>query len=230
MNSARIAGLPEKELLDWIISSVTENKNVLGHGYQGQTFIFRRNDLRLVIKAPMGRGVAWFFRRWMLANEHRVYQALAGVDGIPVCHGLLRKRYLVLEYVEGAPIRHAQIEDQEFFFKSLLQLIQRMHVAGVAHGDLKKKDNTLVVHGKYPCLLDFGVAIIRKKGFAPLNHYLFRLFKRFDINAWVKIKYSHGMQDMAPEDRDFYNRTFIETAAGVIKESYCKTKMFLTGR
>lgn len=230
MNSARIAGVPENELLEWIVSSVSGNKNVLSHGYQGQTFILRRNDLRLVIKAPMGSGVAWFVRRWMLANEYRVYQALAGTEGIPVCHGFLKNRYLILEYVEGTPIRHAEIENPALFFESLLQLIRRMHAAGVAHGDLKKKDNTLVVRGKHPFLLDFGVAIIRKNRFAPLNHYLFHLFKRFDTNAWVKIKYSHGMQEMAPEDRDFYRRTFIEYAAGWIKESYCKTRMFLIGR
>ena len=230
MNVARIAGVPENELLDWIVSSVRENKNVLSYGYQGRTFLFRRDDLRLVIKAPVGRGMAWFVRRRMLANEHRVYQTLTGFSGIPRCHGFLRKRFLVLEYVEGTPIRHAKIEDPEFFLKSLLQLIQRMHAAGVAHGDLKKKDNTLVIRGKHPCLVDFGVAIIRKNRFAPLNHYFFHLFKRFDTNAWVKIKYSHGMQEMAPEDRDFYQRTFIEYAAGWIKESYCKTRSFLIGR
>ena len=230
MKSTRIAGVPEQVLLEWIQSSLNEKKNILSHGYQGKTFLFRHNDRRLVIKAPMGRGVAWFVRRRMLVNEYRVYQALAGIRGVPQCYGFLQNRYLILEFVDGTPIRHAKIEDTDFFLEALLQVIRRMHAAGVAHGDLKKKDNTLVVQGKHPCLLDFGVAIIRKKRIAPLNHYLFHLFKRFDTNAWVKIKYSHGMQEMAPEDRNFYKRTFIEHAAGWIKESYCKTRMFLIGR
>ena len=230
MSSARIAGVPEDELLEWIRFSVAENRNILSHGYQGQTFIFQRGDLRFVIKAPMGGGLAYLIRRWMLANEHRVYRMLAGIDGIPRCYGFLQKRYLILEYVNGVPIRHAQIEDPEFFFQTFLQLIQRMHAAGVAHGDLKKKDNTLVVQGKHPCLVDFGVAVIRKERIAPLNHYLFHLFRKFDTNAWAKLKYNRQMEKMTPEDRVYYHRTFVEYAASWIKESYCKTRMFLIGR
>jgi predicted Ser/Thr protein kinase len=230
MNAVRIAGVAENELLEWIQSSVSENKNVLSHGYQGQTFIFRGDDAHLVIKAPMGRGLARFIRRWMLANEHRVYQALAGINGIPKCYGFLQKRYLILEYVQGTPIRQAQIEDSDFFFKALLQLVLRMHAAGVAHGDLKKKDNTLVVQGKYPYLIDFGVAAIRKKRIAPVNRYLFHLFRQFDTNAWAKLKYNGRMKNMTPEDRVYYHRTFVEHAAGWIKESYRKARMFLLGR
>lgn len=230
MKSVRIAGVPENEILEWIQSSISYDKNVLSHGYQGKTFVYRRNDAHLVIKAPMGRGIGLLIRRWMLANEHRVYRILDGMDGIPKCYGFLQKRYLLLEYVEGTPIRHAFIEDPEFFYKALLQLIQRLHAAGVAHGDLKKKDNTLVVHGKHPCLVDFGVAIIRKKRFAPLNGYLFRLFQKFDTNAWAKLKYNRQMEKMTPEDRVYYQRTVVEYAASWIKESYCKTRMFLIGR
>ena len=230
MKSDRIAGIPKNILLEWIRTSITDRKNLLSRGYQGQTFLFNRNDQRLVIKAPMGRGVAWFLRRRMLANEYRVYRALNGIRGIPRCYGFIQKRYLILEFVEGTPIRHAKMEDSEFFFTALKQLIQRMHAAGVAHGDLKKKDNTLVVNGKHPCLVDFGVAVIRKKRIAPLNHYFFHLFRRFDINAWVKLKYPHGIQDMTPEDRNYYQRTLVEHVAGWTKEMYCKTRMFLIGR
>jgi serine/threonine protein kinase len=166
----------------------------------------------------------------MLANEHRVYRTLNGINGVPICHGFLNKRYLILEYVDGTPIRHAQIADPDYFFKAFLQLIQRMHTAGVAHGDLKKKDNTLVVKGRHPCVVDFGVAIIRKKRFAPLNGYLFHLFQRFDTNAWAKLKYNRQMEKISPEDRIYYRRTFVEYAASWIKESYCKTRMFLIGR
>jgi predicted Ser/Thr protein kinase len=230
MNSVRIAGVPENELLQWIRSSVSENKNILSRGYQGQTFIFQGNDARLVIKAPSGSGLVWFIRRWMLANEHRVYQMLTGIDGIPRCYGFLQNRYLILEYIEGTPIRQAQIEDPEFFFKALLQLIQHMHAAGVAHGDLKKKDNTLVVQGKHPYVVDFGVAAIRKKRMAPLNRYLFHLFRQFDTNAWVKLKYNGRVRNMTPEDRVHYQRTFVEYAASWIKESYRKARKLLIGR
>jgi serine/threonine protein kinase len=100
----------------------------------------------------------------------------------------------------------------------------------VAHGDLKKKDNILVVDGRNPCLIDFGVAIIRKERFAPLNHYLYNLFKRFDYNAWAKLKYTDQKGGMDEADLQYVHRTMIERTAGWIKSLYIKGKGLFTGK
>ena len=104
-----------------------------------------------------------------------------------------------------------------------------MHRAGVAHGDLKKKDNILVVDGRHPVLLDFGVAVIRKSGLVSVNRYLYSLFKKFDYNAYVKLKYRKRIDRISAADRPFYHRTVVEKSAGWIKRRYLKIKSWLIG-
>lgn len=221
--------LTESELLQWVRASVKIRSNVISHGYQGDVYLYEGKDQRLILKAPAGRWLGRYIRRAMLRNEYRAYSRLSEVSGVPRCYGLLDGRYLVLECIDGAPIRRAKITDRGMFFETLLNLIKELHKAGVAHGDLKKKDNLLVVEGQTPCVIDFGVAIVRKPGFAPLNHYLYNLARRFDFNAWVKLKYDRRLENMADEDRQYYNRTFIEKASHCVKRTYLRVKKDLTG-
>ena len=224
-----IAGLPEDELLEWITASLRERRNILGRGYQCHTLLYRDAERSLVVKAPLGRGLTAYVRRWMLQNEYAVYGRLSGLPGLPVCHGFLKKRFLVLELIEGVPIGDACITDRDFFFDTLLRQIKTMHRAGVAHGDLKKRDNILVVDGRQPVLLDFGVAVIRKSGPMPVNRFLYGLFKKFDFNAYVKLKYRKRIDLISAADRPFYRRTIVEKSAGWIKRRYLKIKRWLIG-
>jgi predicted Ser/Thr protein kinase len=219
----------ESELLQWVRDAVRTRSSIFSHGYQGYVYLYEGKDQRLILKAPAGHGLGGFIRRAMLRNEYRAYSRLSEVRGVPRCYGLLHGRYLVLECIDGVPIRKAKITDRVMFFETLLNLIKGLHNAGVAHGDLKKKDNLLVVAGQTPCVIDFGVAIVRKPGFAPLNHYLYDLAKKFDFNAWVKLKYDRRFENMADEDRQYYNRTFIEKASRCVKRTYLRAKKDLLG-
>jgi predicted Ser/Thr protein kinase len=163
----------------------------------------------------------------MLRNEYRVYSRLSGVRGVPRCYGLLDGRYLVLEFIDGFPVRSARITDRGRFFESLLNLIKELHKVGVAHTDLKKKDNLLVVGGRTPYVIDFGVAVVKKPGFAPINRYLYNLASKFDFNAWVKLKYDGKFENMAEEDRPYYNRTVVEKVSHWIKDTYLRVKEIL---
>ncbi|MFO7684537.1 MAG: hypothetical protein R6V60_00460 [Desulfobacterales bacterium] len=224
-----IAGIAEDVLLKWVTASLREGQNALGRGYQCHTLLYRNARRPLVVKAPLGRGFAAFVRRRMLRREYKVYKRLAGSPGIPNCHGFLAERFLVLEFIDGVPIGEARITDRDFFFDALLRQIETLHRGGVAHGDLKKKDNILVVDGRRPVLLDFGVAVIRKPGLAPVNRYLFGLFRKFDLNAYVKLKYRKRVDRISAADRPFYHRTLVERSAGGIKRSYLKAKKWLLG-
>jgi serine/threonine protein kinase len=214
----------ESELLEWIRCSVRDGKNILSRGYQGHVYLYRDKGRRLVIKAPMGWGLGKLIRLLMLRNENRVYSRLSEMKGIPRCHGLLDNRYLVLEYIDGTPIRNARITERNAFFEALLTVIKGLHEAGVAHTDLKKKDNVLVVDGSIPYVIDFGVAVVRKPGFAPINHYLYNLASTFDFNAWVKLKYDGTYEDVTEEDSVYFNRTFIEKVSRWIKDAYLIVK------
>lgn len=217
-----LEGLPRLDpdhLRRWIAGSLGDERHLLGHGYQGQVFLYRDHEPPLVIKAALGRGPAGGVRRWMLGKEYRIYRRLKGLPGIPRCFGLLDGRFLVLEFVEGVPFRRARIADREGFFGELRDLLGRLHDRDVAHSDLKRKDNLLVVSGRHPCLIDFGAAIARKRGFAPLNHYLYRLAVRFDDNACIKLEVGHtpGEEEAAATG---YRRTGVERIAGWIKERW----------
>ncbi len=217
-------GINEGELLRWIETSVKTGSNIISHGYQGHIYLYEDEGRRLVIKAPMGWGLGKLIRQIMLRNEFRVYSKLSLIHGIPKCYGFLKNRYLALEFVDGVSIKEARISDREFFFTNLIDLIKNLHKAGVAHSDLKKKDNLLVVNGQTPCVIDFGVAIIRKSGFAPVNHFLYNIARKFDFNAWAKLKYNRKLENITDEDRKYYNRTIIETVSHKIKRVYRKIK------
>ena len=225
-----IENITENELLQWTRDSIKDGKNILSRGYQGHVYLYHDKGRRLIIKAPMGWGLGKLIRLLMLRNEYRVYARLFETRGIPRCHGLLDNRYLVLEYIDGIPIRNARITDRSAFFEGLLTVIKGLHEAGVAHTDLKKKDNVLVAEGKIPYVIDFGVAVIRKPGFAPINRYLYNLASTFDFNAWVKLKYGGKYEDVTEEDSVYFNRTLVEKASRWIKDNYLIVKKAIVGK
>lgn len=210
-------GLSEDTLARWIEDSLATGQHHLAHGYQGQTLLYRDNDRRLVIKAPAGRGIRKWIATLMLRHEARVYAQLTDFPAAPRCYGLLRNLYLVLEYIEGAPARYTEIIDRDAFFAELLEHIQALHARGIAHSDLQKKDNLLLVADRHPCLLDFGAAVIRKSGFAPFNHFHYRFAARLDFNQWAKLKYRGRLEQMSEADRMYYRRTRIEKLARRLK-------------
>ena len=221
-----IDNITESELLQWIKLGVKAESNILSRGYQGCVYLYESKGKRIVLKAPMGWGLIRFIRIAMLRREYKVYSRLSEIQNIPRCYGLIDGRYLVLEYIDGVPIRSAQITNRSVFFEDLLNLIKELHKAGVAHSDLKKKDNLLVVEGKTPYMIDFGAAVIRKSGFAPLNHCLYNIASKFDFNAWVKLKYDR-YKNVSEKDRKYYKWTVVERVSHWIKDTYLTLKKLL---
>ena len=224
-----LADPPEDVLVRWIEASLATGSHRLAHGYQGAVYLYP-GPPRLVIKAATGTGAMRWVRERMLRREYAVYQKLRAFRGSPRCYGLLAGRYLVLEHIEATPLRRAVLTDRAAFFDALFEHINALHARGVAHFDLKKKDNLLVTKDGLPCLIDYGAAIIRKPGFAPLNRYLYRLAERFDFNAWVKLKYDGKYAHVSAADRVYYRRSFVEKASRRLKRAYKRIKSVVAGR
>ncbi len=180
---------------------------------QGEVRRYHIDGLDLAIKTPSGRGLAWRLRQATLRHEHQAYHRLQGLTGFAPCYGLVEQRWLVLEYVSGTPFRSARIEDRDSFFDRLLTQIRSMHERGVAHGDLKRKDNLLVSDDGQPVILDLGAATLFKPGFHPINHRLFRFICQTDLNAWVKLKYG-GYLNVSTADAALLQRTWLEKLLG----------------
>lgn len=192
----------------------------LARGYQGAVSLVETPAGRLIVKEAMGSWPWRSLRRAMLRREHAIYMRLQGIRGVPRCHGMEDGERLLLEYVEGASLRDGALTapEHERFFAALLGLIQAIHRAGVAHADLKRKDNILVRTGGEPVLVDFGSALVDGPG--RLRHALFRLACRMDFNAWIKLKYRRCYAQITPADRPYYRPTSVERVARLLREAW----------
>ena len=183
---------------------------------QGEVWRHQLDGLDLAIKTPSGRGLAWRLRQATLLREHQAYQRLAGLSGFAPCYGLVDQRFLVLGHVSGTPFRQADIDDREQFFDQLLERIQAMHSRGIAHGDLKRKDNLLVSDQGEPIILDLGAATLLRAGFHPVNQRLFRFMRQTDLNAWIKLKYD-GYRNISDQDSNLLRRSWLERTLGRLR-------------
>jgi predicted Ser/Thr protein kinase len=205
-----------------------EHGELLSSGYQGVVYKVPAGPAYagvdyLVVKEAMGTAPVRAFRRWMIRREYSVYRRLEGVAGVPRCFGLHEDR-LLLEFVEGHPLKLSagELEDRERFFASLLEILHGIHRAGVAHSDLKRKENILVTPAGMPCLIDFGSALVRHDGGRPWRNWAFRQACQIDLNAWVKHKYLARYDDVSGADARLYAPTPLERIARPLRRLWRK--------
>lgn len=180
-------------LFDWLRAEMRAGRGEpLGAGYQAIVHRHAGPYGDVVVKSPHEKSLRGALGRYAVRREHRVYTRLAGIPGVPRMLGMLDDTHLVLEHVPGPSLRayDANLRDRERFFAELIETIEAMHAAGVAHGDLKRKDNIIVGPDERPYIIDFGIARLRhgRGGFG------FAWVKQMDYNAWIKRKY-RGLTD-----------------------------------
>jgi len=203
----------QRQFSQWIENSLEAGENILAVSNQGTILLYQVDDLNLIVKTAMGRGLVLKARQKTLRREFAAYQRMDGLAGVPECYGLLDDRYLVIEYIEGTRYREAVWADRDAWFVEFLEVLRAIHARGVSHGDLKSKGNILVTKDQKPCVIDFGTAFVRKPGFHPINNWLFEYGARLDINAWVKHKYHGRYADASEEDRALLDYGRIELIA-----------------
>ncbi len=203
-----------------VIDCVQNGERLERSGHQGSIHIGDVGEHKILVKAAGSKGVTSWMCRWLLRREYRVYRQLKGISGIPRCYGFIKGRYLVLEYVESQTMRYATIKDRERYFEDLFAIVASIHERGVAHGDLKRKDNILVADGRYPWVVDFGVSANRRRGFHPVNHFWHDFSRQHDLNACLKHKYHRKFEDISPEDAEYYRPMRIEHLARTIKRTW----------
>ncbi len=211
------------------MAAIEQSGELLSSGYQGVVYkVVAGPDYAgtdyLIVKQAMGGPLARWFRRWMMRREYRVYLRLEGVAGIPKCFGLHDDDRLVLEFIDSHPLKLAagEIEDREKFFAVLLEVLQATHRAGVAHADLKRKENILVTPAGLPYLIDFGSAVTCADTSSGLRRWVFRQFCRIDLNAWIKHKYLGRYEEISSADAPYYQPTFVERVARPVRRAWRK--------
>ncbi len=217
MNDARISDAD-------ILACLKDSQQLEIRGYQGRIHVAHIGDRKIIIKSAAGRGLAGWINRRMLRREYGIYRHLAGVGGVPHCYGFFLDRYLVLEHVDAGTLRDIEIAEREGFLVEMLNIIRAVHARGVAHGELKRKDNVLVTPDSRPCLIDFGVAAVRKSGFHPLNRLWHGFCRQHDFNAWLKHKYGRGLANMSAEDAALYRPLLSEQLTRTLKGPWRRLK------
>ena len=195
----------------------------LGRGYQASVRLYPTPFGEVVVKRSHAGLLGGMWRR-LLRREHTVYLQLRGIPGIPRTFGLIDGA-LALEYIAGPSLREqdAHLADREAFFGRLLATVRAMHAAGIAHGDLKRKQNVIVGVGEQPYLIDFGIACRRRAGAGAWSAWLFATFAQMDLNAWLKLKYGRRIDPQAepsalsPADAALYRPLLIERLARAVR-------------
>jgi len=202
---------------EWITQDLRKSPGKpIGAGYQATVSLHDSPFGSLVVKTARSHGL---LRRVSVSREQEIYERLQNIRGIPRSYGIHPGIGLVLEYVAGAPLRERENElaDRESFFARMLATIDAMHEAGVAHCDLKRKDNTIVGPQETPYLIDFGVACILRSGDGWVKRTWFALMRQMDYNAWVKLKYGRDPKNLPPEVAQRYRPLLLERVARAIR-------------
>ena len=106
---------------------------------------------------------------------------LAGIAGVPALLGWDGTRVL-RSWLPGEPMQVARPADAAYFRKAL-RLLRQVHRRGIAHNDLAKEPNWLVLPGGEPGLIDFELAWRD-----PQRGWLFRMLAREDLRHLLKHK------------------------------------------
>ena len=138
-------------------------------------------------------GLRWF-ARLAAGREARALKALAGVAGVPT---LIHFDGRVLErgYLDGRVMPDAQPRDPRYF-RAAHRLLRALRERGVAHNDLAKEANWMVLSDGTPGLLDFQLAAVytRRSGW-------FRLMAREDLRHLLKHKRTYLPARVTPIER-----------------------------
>ena len=161
---------------------------------QGIDGLFVRRDLAHVpawLRLP-----AW----WLARRESR---ALSQVDGLPAVPRLLRwdGRCLDRSYLAGAAMYQRPPHSDTSYFHRARHLLQQLHRRGLAHNDLAKEANWLVLDDGAPAIIDFQLAT---RGH-PRSRWL-RLLAREDLRHLLKHKRTYCPHAVTAVERRLLKR------------------------
>jgi predicted Ser/Thr protein kinase len=217
-------GLTAPDLESWLTAALAADEGrLLGRGYQGTVHLLSSPVGDVVVKSAHDSPLLRPIGRRALRREAAVYERLRGVPGTPQCFGLLHG-HLLLRHIAGPSLRQREHElaDAKTFYDRLLATLEAMHAAGVAHGDLKRKDNILVGPGEQPYVIDFGIAWCVDADSPRWRRAVFDVVRQMDYNAWTKLKYRRRFGALSPEDAERYRPLLLERVARAIRVPWQK--------
>ena len=163
--------------------------------------------------------------RWLaqilMRREARALAALEGLAGVPALIRTDRNR-LEREYLDGAPMHRAKPRDPDYFRRAM-RLLRQLHARDVAHNDLAKEPNILVVGSGQAAFVDFQLA-----WHAPRRGRLFCILAYDDLRHLLKHKRSYCPDELTNRERRILARPSLPSRLWmrIVKPPY----LFLTRR
>lgn len=145
--------------------------------------------------------------RFLVWRERKAYRKLRGIRGVPSLYRIIDGLALVLEEIPGRSLKSLERGTQvpDMFIEALKDLIDKIHLRGVVHCDLKKTPNILLGDDGLPYIVDWGASISRREfRFFPLN-LVYRRFISDDYLAITKLKLRRCIALVTPEETERYN-------------------------
>ena len=177
---ARIICALNTETLDLMSIHSSNSTTTLKAGPFG-TIEITADQGEILRNTDRARRWAGALARHLARREARALIVLNGLPGIPRLIDW-NGRQLLREYLAGQPL-HAAPPVNPTYFRDALRLLRRMHSRNIAHNDLAKEANCLVLKSGQPGFIDFQLALC-----APQRGYLFRLLAREDLRHLLKHK------------------------------------------
>ena len=147
---------------------------------------FVRRDLSHV--PPWLRLPAW----WLARREAGALRHVHGLAAMPQLLGW-DGRILDRSYLDGAAMYQRPPHGDLAYFRAARRLLQSLHRRGVAHNDLAKEANWLVLADGRPGIIDFQLAV---RGH-PRSRWM-RLLAREDLRHLLKHKRTYCPQALTP--------------------------------
>ena len=161
-----------------------------------------RGDDGLFVRRDLGHVPGWLrLPAWWLAR--REARALRQVDGMAAVPQLLRwdGRRLDRSYMDGTALYQRPPHGDLVYFRRARRLLQGLHRRGLAHNDLAKEANWLVLADGTPGIIDFQLAV---RGH-PRSRWM-RLLAREDLRHLLKHKRTYCPQSITPVERRVLKR------------------------
>jgi len=176
---------------------------VLGRWSKANIHLIEWGDRKMVVKSF--RDKPWLIRligRPQITREARAYEALIGIEGIPTLRGRPDPLTLVIDYAEGRRLTSVRLEPgpKQPYIEQIQRLMDAIHERGVAHLDLRGRDNILVGPDGILHLIDFAASHTSRPG-TLRRRYVFPLLRSIDRSALLKWKRLLTPEDLTDAER-----------------------------
>ncbi len=145
----------------------------------------------------------WWLRvpAWWLAR--REARALQQLDGMPATPRLLGwdGTWLDRSYLAGDAMYQRPPHGDLGYFRAARRLLRQVHRRGIAHNDLAKEANWLVLEDGSPALIDFQLAVRGN----PRSRWM-RLLAREDLRHLLKHKRMYCRERLTPVEKRLLRR------------------------